>query len=130
MRQPDRDSALVDAYLRHYTHADAGLAWAWQELDELVSSDPARAWTVTLRLIAAALTTAALAYVAAGPLEDLLQRHAAQFIDELEGLARRDPKFRRALQGAWNEAASTGPVHHRILRAIAGRAADTLRRSP
>jgi hypothetical protein len=42
-----------------------------------------------------------LAYVAAGPLEDLLVRHPYAFIDRIESLARNDAHFRRAMSGVW-----------------------------
>jgi len=38
-----------------------------------------------------------LAFVAAGPLEDLLVRHPYAFIDRVEALARQDAHFRRAV---------------------------------
>lgn len=45
----------------------------------------------------------ALAYLGAGPVEDLLRHNAERFIDEVESAARSVPSFRRALQSAWFE---------------------------
>jgi hypothetical protein len=42
-----------------------------------------------------------LAYLAAGPLEDLLARHPHAFIDRIERLATSDAHFRRAVSGVW-----------------------------
>lgn len=46
-------------------------------------------------------TDEALAYLGAGPIEDLIARHAARFIDEIDGAARTSERFRRALQSTW-----------------------------
>jgi ABC-type nitrate/sulfonate/bicarbonate transport system substrate-binding protein len=119
MSQPKSDTELVEAYLRHYAEKDDSLFWAWQQLQDYLSSDPARAWSLTLKLIAAAPTPEALSYIGAGPLEDLLYGRGEQFIDEVERLARQDPKFRRALQGVYNESESPGDVHDRVNKAAA-----------
>jgi hypothetical protein len=42
-----------------------------------------------------------LAYIAAGPLEDLLKRHGARFWDSIQKKGRSDPKVLRALSGVW-----------------------------
>lgn len=86
----------------------------------LCRSDPIHAWRLTLLLIEAAPTLEALSYVAAGPLEDLLYGRGEQFIDEVERLARQDPKFRRALRSAINESESPGDVHDCVIKAAAG----------
>jgi len=70
-----------------------------------------------MQLIAAAQTPAALSYVAAGPLEDLLYARGEQLIDKVEHLASVDPKFRRALQSVYNESESPGDVHDRVRKA-------------
>ena len=44
---------------------------------------------------------ATLAYIAAGPLEDLIVQHGEQFMDRIELEAGREPKVRRALRGVW-----------------------------
>jgi hypothetical protein len=40
-------------------------------------------------------------YIAAGPLEELLNHHGPRFIDRIEAEAERDPKFLRAVAGVW-----------------------------
>ena len=42
-----------------------------------------------------------LAYLGAGPVEDLLNDHAALFFDEIEAAARTNERFRYALRCAW-----------------------------
>jgi len=114
------DAELVKAYLEHYATKDASLFWAFEQVQTCVSEDPHRAWSLTLQLIAAAPTDAALVYVAAGPLEDLLYARAELFIDDVECRARDDPKFRRALQVVDAESESPGDVYDRLNRAAAG----------
>ena len=56
------------------------------------------------RFILAALAHASegeLCHIAAGPLEDLLSKHGAEYIDEVERRAEVDPKFARMLSGVW-----------------------------
>jgi hypothetical protein len=42
-----------------------------------------------------------VALLAAGPLEDLLAKQGPEFIERVEELARRDPKFNYLLGGVW-----------------------------
>jgi tetratricopeptide (TPR) repeat protein len=91
------DGKLVSTYLQHFETKDDELFWAWQHLQNYIRSDPRRAWEITLKLIAAA-NERALAYVAAGPLEDLLYSRAEVFVDDVERLARTDPKFLATLR--------------------------------
>ena len=44
--------------------------------------------------------------LAAGPLEDLLSAHGDSMLDKIETLARREPAFRRLLNGVWLSSAS------------------------
>ena len=62
-----------------------------------ISSEPRRAWDITLRLIEAAKNSV-LVYIATGPLEDLLYSRAEVFVDDVERLARTDPKFLSTLR--------------------------------
>ena len=43
-----------------------------------------------------------LAALAAGPLEDLLAKNGGAVVDQVEVLARRDPRFRLLLNGVWD----------------------------
>jgi len=63
-------------------------------------------WALTLRAIelSAFDDSAALCFIAAGPLEDLI-RYAAPIVqDRVIGRIRTDAKFRRTLTGAWARA--------------------------
>ena len=102
------DADLIARFLAHATTTtrdgtDAEYFEAHAQLDELVSDEPERAWPVICEIVrrVAPADEDILSYVAAGPLEDLLVRHANTFIDRIEELARRDAHFRRALSGVW-----------------------------
>jgi tetratricopeptide (TPR) repeat protein len=91
------DEKLVSTYLQHIDTKDDQHFWAWEYLHNYISSEPRRAWEITLKLIAAA-NSRALVYIATGPLEDLLYSRAEVFVDEVERLARTDPKFLSTLR--------------------------------
>ena len=91
------DENLVSAYLQHFKTKDDELFGAWQLLHDYITTEPQRAWKITLQLIEAA-DESALAYVAAGSLEDLLYSRAERCVDDVEHLARADPKFLCALR--------------------------------
>ncbi len=72
-------------------------------LDELLESpaDAENAWQMILELIDRAPDDPALSFVAAGPLEDLIRRHGAQFGERLAERANQDERFRDALRDVW-----------------------------
>jgi hypothetical protein len=110
------DEELVATYLIHHATGDDALFWAYQRMKEYVRTDPARAWQLTLQLIAAAPNTS-LGYVAAAPLEDLLYARGPLFIDELERLASSDPKFLSALRLVAGPFTKEFDVSNRIVKA-------------
>jgi len=112
-----RDEELVAAYLRHFATKDRALYWAWERFQGYVTADPRKAWELTLQLIAAAPDARALAYVAAGPLEDLLYARAPMFIDEVERLADSDPRFLSALRLIAGPFTNESDASNRIVRA-------------
>lgn len=118
MSQPKTDVEIVDAYLRHFSEGDDSLFWAWEEVQNYLSSNPDRALRLTLQLIASAQTSEVLSYVAAGTLEDLLYARGEQYIDEVERLARQNPKFRQAMRSVYNESESPGDAHDRVIKAV------------
>jgi hypothetical protein len=58
---------------------------------------PEEAWDVVAALVDRAPDDDTLAYVIAGPLDDLVRKHGLQFEDRLVDRARRDRKFRFAM---------------------------------
>ena len=97
---------LVTGYLNHAEavslHGYKGdLPPEWDQVNDLVRTSPEAGWIVVQELVRRATSDEVLAYVAAGPLEDLLCHHPYAFIDRCESLAARDRHFRRALSGVW-----------------------------
>jgi hypothetical protein len=96
---------LVSSYLAHaravVRKEEDEHFWSFGEIHTLTRDDPERAWPLVCEIVAGCTDDALLAYVAAGPLEDLLCNHPARIIDRVEELARRDAHFRRCLSGVW-----------------------------
>jgi hypothetical protein len=67
----------------------------------MCEEDPESAWSVIQEIIATDQSDKILSNVGAGPLEDLMGRHGAQFIDRVEQCARSDKAFRRMLGTVW-----------------------------
>jgi len=92
---------LASTYLRHYILKQQEDGWAVRELNTLVQDDPTEAWEVTRILVNAAPSDRALAYVAAGPLEELLNNHGPVVIDRIEEESRQNLRLQLALSGVW-----------------------------
>ena len=122
-RDPTPVPVLVAGYLRHYaTQAEAD-SWAFDEVTDRIldGTDPESAWELVRALIAAA-DEAALDYVGAGPLEEVVRKHAVQLIDRIEAAAKRDPKFGACLGRIWlAESDLPAAVCARVVRASGGR---------
>jgi hypothetical protein len=102
------DAELISGYLAHAATrtrdgTDAEHFEASDELDDLVTDEPERAWPLICEIIRriAPADEDILAYVAAGPLENLLAQHPHTVIERVEILASNDAHFRRALSGVW-----------------------------
>jgi hypothetical protein len=96
---------VADTYLRyHAQHNDADF-WAWQEVDRIVRENREldRAWEITFLLLRKADTDEALGYIAAGPLEDLIDIYADEALDLIEQACDKDSRLQLALSGVWLE---------------------------
>ena len=62
---------------------------------------PENAWQAVLRILEHDLSAEQISLLAAGPVEDLLSLHGAQFIDRIESEAQRNPAFAHVLGGVW-----------------------------
>lgn len=106
---------IVDGYWQHYRwafSADADRqkaepsAWAWDAVRQLIVGDAAEPiedserLALLIALADAAPDVAALGYLGAGPIEELLGRDEPP-IDLIDAAARRNEKFRTALRCAW-----------------------------
>ncbi len=74
---------------------------AQKQLSRMVRAEPALAWRVLLAIVHNSSDPEILAYLAAGPLEDLLAKHGAILIDDVEREALIDSKFREVLSAVW-----------------------------
>lgn len=75
--------------------------WAIEAMFEIPFEQPELAWELILRIHAATDSEEVRTMLAAGPIEDLMEQHGAEFIERVETFARRDPLFRRLLAGVW-----------------------------
>lgn len=64
------------------------------------TAKPEHQWQFILAAVAQA-SDEELGHVAAGPVEHLLGKHGAQYIDQVERHAEANPKFARMLSGVW-----------------------------
>jgi hypothetical protein len=89
-------------------------------LDAMLSSPASaeNAWPIVLALVQDAPDEEAPAYVAAGPLEDLIRQRGAQFGDRVVEQARQDERFREALLGVWGIEEISEPLRGRLLALI------------
>ena len=120
----DSGEPLVAAYLAlakaQNESQKESLWWAWEAMREMLWHQPEAAWPVILRLIARAENDETLAYIAAGPLENLLADHGPTFIERVEAQAMHDSRFRRALTGVWGRSGMDQDVIRRIDALIEG----------
>jgi hypothetical protein len=95
------EEQVVDSYLRHSTLKEEKDFWAFDEVNQIVRCDLAAGWRLTCLLVNKASSDEALAYVAAGPLEDLLTFNGPTLIDHVAVAARADKRLQLALSGVW-----------------------------
>lgn len=97
---------IEDAVDRFFLHNPAdGITGpnydAVETIDELTRSDPDAAWPVIEMLIERAPTEEALAYLAAGPLENLLRKHGRVVATKIRAAAEQNAGVRAALSHVW-----------------------------
>jgi hypothetical protein len=103
---------LADGYWEHYRRATSTVRavrlsagdtrWARDEIEDGVRSQPEEMIAVLVAIADAAPDDAALSYLGAGPVEELIVHHGSvAVIDRIEGAARRHEKFRKAVRCAW-----------------------------
>jgi hypothetical protein len=125
LKEDDWLTSLTAAYwsywlLSHGTRKERvqadGWFWAWEKVEEALEAPAPEAFEILLALVGTAPNDDALAAIGAGPLEDLLSWHAANFVDRVEESARRDPAFRKALASVWLSEAVPPDVRQRLTR--------------
>ncbi len=81
--------------------------WAHEELADLCENKPQDAWEVIVALVGAAKSDSLLEAIGAGPLQDLMVLHGEDYISRVEREAAANPRFRRAMAGAWLDSSDT-----------------------
>lgn len=119
---------IVKAYWEHYSSTQSSdrvlrldaerTLWAWEAVEEEVRSPTARVLKLLLALGHEAKDDDALAYLGAGPVEDLISWHGARYLDEIDQCARSDPAFRKALSNVWIATQVPEAVHERLAKYI------------
>jgi hypothetical protein len=89
IRTPNRDES------------QSGELIGWDEFDWAVQDYPELAWQAILEALNQPRMEPYLGTLAAGPLEDLLSTHGANFIERVESEARANPRFAWLLGGVW-----------------------------
>lgn len=92
---------IVATYMRYFASKQSEDFWAYCEVSDVIRGDAERGWDLTLKLINKSTSDEALAYVAAGPLEDLLKKHGPGVIDRIEKECNANERLRTALSGVY-----------------------------
>ena len=119
------DATLPESYWRRYVLMFQGnreqrlaageLDWADGEVREALG-EPLKAVGLLVRLADAAPDEQALAYLGAGPIEDLLVDPSSALVDEVDQAARKNQNFRYALRCAWFDDHVSPAVRTRLRR--------------
>ncbi len=112
---------LADSWIEQYnlrTQSDKTAGLPSDAIDRVSDLDlegnHATLWTFILAAYPKEMPVRVKAVFAAGPIEDLLAHFGPEYIDRVEALARRDPKFNDFLGGVWQNA-MTDEVWERVI---------------
>jgi len=94
--------------------------WAFCCLEDYVHHEPETAWPIILQLVSKALDDHVLAFLAAGPLENLIHSHGPEFIDRAVLEAKNDKRFRKCLRGVWGIDRMPARVREKFENAVKG----------
>jgi len=107
--------------------ADSSEEAAHDAFEDVIRNGPAlAAWRLVLELLRTS-SDDDLGFFAAGPLEDLVHRHGAELIGEIEAEASRDSRFRWALGCVW---LSRGDLPDDILARVVRASGDEIKPLP
>ena len=117
---PSEFADLVEVYHRNAIHGRKEDFWAWERVHDIIrGADAQQAFTLVVALVRSAGDDR-LEHIGAGPVEDLVEWHAAALIDQLEAEAHRDPRFREALGSIWLVAEDIAPPLLARLQTVTG----------
>ena len=112
----------ADAYITYQSKYDNKndnpndpLFWSVMKFFELMPHNPQMCWKAILEILYRNPQEKVLGVLAAGPLEDLIEDHGPEFIEEIELEAKENPEFRQLLKGVWES--STPEIWNRVLKA-------------
>ena len=110
----------VDAYIKaqeceETIHENHPLFWAINQFFELEDDHPEICWEVILEVLHREPSQRVLGVLAAGPLEDLIDKHGPEYIEKIEKEAKVNPTFMHLLGGVWES--GTPEVWNRVLKA-------------
>jgi hypothetical protein len=109
---------IADAYVVHFRTKSESTEWANEAvLDFTLHKQWEEAWQVVLAIARSEseLETEVLAFVAAGPLEDIICKAGPEFIDRVEHEAKFNRQFGRLLTGVWPTRAQPA-VRERVVK--------------
>ena len=109
---------IAEAYVAHFREKSDATEWALDSVQDLTLYKRwEEAWQVVLAIARCdtELETEVLAYVAAGPLEDIICKAGPEFIDRVEHEAKFNRQFGRLLTGVWPTRAQPA-VRERIVQ--------------
>ena len=92
---------IAELYLGYQHKKDPSDQWAWDAVKNLINQNADEAWETTSILVNKTTSDEALAYVAAGPLEDLLKRYGLEVMERIEQESSQNPRLQPALSGVW-----------------------------
>jgi hypothetical protein len=119
MTPDSSDDEIVSAFFANFQEEGDGPNFdAFLTMSEIVRRDPERAWHLTVEMLRTATDPLYQAYVAAGPLENLMNSYGLELIDRVEELASREPWFRECLAGVWGH--MEPEIRARVDKAILG----------
>jgi hypothetical protein len=113
--------AMVESVFREWRAGIKQAETAW-ELTRLIESrsDPDQALSVILGIMALDSKDEEIDLLGAGPLEDFLNHSGPEYIDVIERLAAKNPRFKTVLKGAWQTAEMDPAVWKRVERICRG----------
>ncbi|MCP5500201.1 MAG: hypothetical protein H7A25_09890 [Leptospiraceae bacterium] len=73
----------------------------WEYVNNLINNDSNKSWQLILTLIKYSNSDQILANIAAGPLEDFINKYYKDFYSKIDNQLRIDSKFRKCITGVW-----------------------------
>jgi hypothetical protein len=109
--------AMAESVFREWREKIEEAETAW-ELTRLIESksDPGKALSVILGIMALDSKDEEIDLLGAGPLEDCVNNSGPEYIDVIEQLAAKNPRFKTVLRGVWQTATMDLAVWKRVDR--------------